>query len=212
MVQTMNEKIQKIKKELKKELDKNRYHHTIGVMYTAASLAMRYEYDIEQAMLAGLLHDCAKCIPDKEKLAICRKNAIQMRDIEIENPFLLHAKLGAYIAKEQYKISDSEILHAIEVHTTGEPAMNLLDKIIFVSDYIEPARDKAPNLVQIRKLAFCDLDAAVLKILNDTLNFLNKKRGSIDEKTHETYEYYKKTTTPKEDTNNGCTRDCENSM
>ncbi|MBO5371774.1 MAG: bis(5'-nucleosyl)-tetraphosphatase (symmetrical) YqeK [Lachnospiraceae bacterium] len=187
----MTEQIHKIRKELKKELDKDRYYHTLGVMYTAASLAMRYEYDIEQASLAGLLHDCAKCIPDKEKISICKKNNIKMREIEAENPFLLHAKLGAYLARERYKITDTDILHAIEVHTTGAPAMNLLDKIIFVSDYIEPARDKAPNLKEIRKLAFCDLDAAVLKILNDTLNFLNKKRGAVDEMTHKTYEYYK---------------------
>ena len=192
MVHNMTERIHKIKKELKKELDKNRYQHTIGVMYTAASLAMRYEYDIEQAMLAGLLHDCAKCIPDKEKLTLCQKNTIAVRTIEAENPFLLHAKLGAHLAKEKYHISDAEILHAIEVHTTGAPAMSLLDKIIFVSDYIEPARDKAPNLNLIRKTAFCDLDSAVLKILHDTLHFLNKKRGSIDSKSQETYEYYKK--------------------
>lgn len=187
----MSEKINEIKKLLKKELDKNRYQHTLGVMYTASCLAMRYNTDIEQAMLAGLLHDCAKCISDKEKISICKKNSILIRDIEKENPFLLHSKLGAFLAKTKYGISDSEILHAIEVHTTGEPEMTLLDKIIFVADYIEPARDKAPNLAEIRQLAFCNLDEAVLRILYDTLHFLNKKRGSIDTKSTETYEYYK---------------------
>ena len=69
--------------------------------------------------------------------------------------------------------------------------MNLLDKIIFVSDYIEPNRDKAPNLPQIRALAFENIDQAVVRILHDTIHFLNQKRGSIDHKTHDTYEYYK---------------------
>lgn len=188
----MTEEILIIKKKLKKELDKERYQHTLGVMYTAGCLAMRYDNDMDQAMLAGLLHDCAKCIPDSEKIKICKKRRIPMRNVEEENPFLLHAKLGALLAKTEYGIEDTEILHAIEVHTTGAAAMNLLDKILFVADYIEPHRDKAPNLPEVRTLAFENLDVAVFRILYDTLNFLNKKRGSIDEKTSETYEYYKK--------------------
>lgn len=188
----MTEQLLEIKKQLKKELDKNRYQHTLGVMYTASCLAMRYGCDLNQAMLAGLLHDCAKCISDEKKIELCIKNHIFMRDVEKENPFLLHAKLGAFLAKKKYDIHDPAILHAIEVHTTGESNMSLLDKIIFVADYIEPHRDKAPNLDEIRTLAFENLDAGVLRILDDTLHFLNKKRGSIDEKTNETYEYYKK--------------------
>ena len=187
----MTEQLKEIKKKLKKELDKNRYQHTLGVMYTASCLAMRYGNDMNQAMLAGLLHDCAKCIPDEKKIQICKKNHITMRNIEEDNPFLLHAKLGAFIAQKEYGIKDTEILHAIEVHTTGAPNMSLLDKIVFVADYIEPNRDKAPNLDEIRTLAFENIDAGVLRNLDDTLHFQNKKRGSIDEKTHETYEYYK---------------------
>lgn len=188
----MTEKIQKIKHELKKELDKDRYQHTLGVMYTASCLAMAQGIDMEQAMLAGLLHDCAKCIPNHQKVKLCEKHQLPMSDIEKENPFLLHAKLGAFLAQSKYEVEDPDILHAISVHTTGEADMNLLDKIIFVSDYIEPHRDKAPNLTEIRKLAFEDLDRAVLKILYDTLHYLNQKKGSIDKKTHETYEFYQK--------------------
>lgn len=188
----MTEKLQKIKHSLKKELDKERYQHTLGVMYTASCLAMAYGTDMDQAMLAGLLHDCAKCIPNHQKLKMCEKHHLDMSDVEKENPFLLHAKLGAFLAQSEYGIEDPDILHAISVHTTGEAGMNLLDKIIFVSDYIEPHRDKAPNLTEIRKMAFEDLDQAVLKILYDTLHYLNQKKGSIDKKTHETYEYYQK--------------------
>lgn len=68
--------------------------------------------------------------------------------------------------------------------------MNLLDKILFVADYIEPNRDKAPNLPEIRQLAFVSIDEAVLKILYDTLHFLNRKRGAIDDMTQKTYTYY----------------------
>lgn len=188
----MTDQMQKINKQLKQTLDKNRYEHTIGVMYTASCLAMRYSSDMQQAMLAGLLHDCAKCISGEEQILLCKKNTIPIRKIEEENPFLLHAKTGAHLAQTQYGIEDERILHAIEVHTTGEPAMNLLDKILFVSDYIEPNRNKAPNLAELRVLAFENLDEAILRILCDTLHFLNEKRGAIDNKTQETYQYYKK--------------------
>lgn len=187
----MTAEIHNIKKEIKKAQDKQRYQHTLGVMYTAGCLAMRYGADMYQSMLAGLLHDCAKCIPEMEQLKICEMNAILIREIERENPFLLHAKLGAFLSKTKYGIEDEGILHAIEVHTTGEPGMNLLDKILFVADYIEPHRNKAPDLEIIRKLAFEDIDEGVYRILHDTLHFLNKKRGAIDSKTQETFQYYK---------------------
>lgn len=189
----MTEQLKHISGKLKKELDKNRYQHTMGVMYTASCLAMRYACDMQKAMLAGLLHDCAKCISGKKQLELCKKNHIEIRKVEEENPYLLHAKLGAFLAEKKYQVTDRETLHAIAVHTTGEPEMNLLDKIIFVADYIEPNRDKAPNLERIRTIAFERIDQAVLEILHDTIHYLNQKRGSIDYKTHETYEYYKKT-------------------
>lgn len=186
----MTEKIKQIQKKLKKELDKGRYQHTLGVMYTASCLAMRYEADMQQAMLAGLLHDCAKCLPGSEQIRLCKKNHMEIRDVELENPFLLHSRLGAFLASSDYGVEDTEVLHAIEVHTTGAPGMNLLDKIIFVADYIEPHRDKAPDLAEIRTLAFMDLDQALLRILHDTMHYLNQKKGAIDPKTQETYQYY----------------------
>ena len=106
-----------IRKKLKKVQDKDRYEHTKGVMYTAGCLAMAYGYDMQKAMLAGLLHDCAKCIPNDEKLRLCEENDILISSVERENPFLLHAKLGALLAKTEYDVTDPLILHAIKVHT-----------------------------------------------------------------------------------------------
>lgn len=183
-------KRREIEKQLKKALDKERFNHTLGVMYTAAALAMAHGVDMEQALYAGLLHDCAKCIPNEEKIALCRKYQIPVSVAEERSPFLLHAKLGAYYAKNTYEIQDEEILHAIKVHTTGEPGMNLLDKIIYIADYIEPNRDQAPNLAEIRKLAFQNLDETMEKILSDTLNYLKEKGGEIDPLTAETYAYF----------------------
>lgn len=180
-----------IQKKLKKELDKNRYLHTRGVMYTASCLAMRYEYDIEKAMLAGLLHDCAKCLSNERQIEICEQHQVAISSIEHQNPFLLHQKTGAIIAEEEYGVKDPEILHAISVHTTGCVEMTLLDKIIFVADYIEPGRDKAEHLQEIRKEAFEDIDACVADILYDTIHYLNKRSGAIDPTTAQVYEYYR---------------------
>ena len=186
----MTEQLNKIRKKLKHELYKGRYWHTMGVMYTASCLAMRHGGDPQQAMLAGLLHDCAKCIPGERQVHLCKKNHIHITEVERKNPFLLHSKLGAFLAHTEYGVKDGAVLHAIQVHTTGAPDMSLLDKIIFVSDYIEPGRDKAPGLPLIRELAFLDIDGAALRILHDTMHYLNQKKGAIDPRTKEAYKFY----------------------
>ncbi len=180
-----------IEKALRKELDRERFRHTMGVMYTAASLAMAHGEDMEKALLAGLLHDCAKCIPNDKKLKLCRNYHLKITEAEKKSPYLLHAKLGAYLAKTIYGVDDPEILRAIEVHTTGAPGMSRLDKILFIADYIEPNRDKAANLSKVRDMAFQDLDDTMRRILKDTLIYLEKSRDDIDPMTTRTYEYFK---------------------
>ena len=182
--------IKDLKKELKKEMDDSRYEHTLGVMYTCAALAMRYNYDLEKAMLAGLLHDCAKCMPNAKKLKMAEKHHLEISELERKNPFMLHAKLGAFLAKKKYDIEEKEILDAIRWHTTGRPQMTLRDKIVYVADYIEPKRDKAPNLAVIRQMAFTNLDDALLKILTDTLGYLGDSSEHVDSMTKMTYDYY----------------------
>lgn len=182
--------IKDLKKDLKKEMDDSRFEHTLGVMYTCGALAMRYGYDLDKAMLAGLMHDCAKCMPNAKKLKMAEKNHLEISNLERKNPFMLHAKLGALLAKKKYDIDDEEILSAIRWHTTGRPDMTLLDKIVYVADYIEPKRDKAPNLTEIRQMAFVDLDQALLKILKDTLGYLGDSDDNVDSMTRKTYEFY----------------------
>ena len=180
----------KIRKRMEKELDTKRYEHTLGVAYTAMALAMRYEAPIKNAELAGLLHDCAKCISNEKKITICEKHNINITEIERRNPFLLHAKLGSFLAMDMYKVHDKNVINAILNHTTGRPGMSLLEKIIFVADYIEPNRKQAPNLSQIRKQAFVDIDEAILWILRDTLKYLDGTAEEIDPMTRKTYDYY----------------------
>ncbi|XME03343.1 bis(5'-nucleosyl)-tetraphosphatase (symmetrical) YqeK [Lachnospiraceae bacterium C1.1] len=186
----MTEEIKAIKKKVKKVLDKDRYQHTLGVAYTAASLAMRYGIDIDRAFLAGILHDCAKNIANDEKFTLCKKYKIKLSDVEKQAPYLIHSKLGACLAREIYKVEDKEILDAVRNHTTGRPGMTVLEKIIFIADYIEPGRTTAPNLSKIRQMSFVDLDKAVIEILKDTLEYLNTKDQIIDPMTQKTYDYY----------------------
>lgn len=186
------EQFRKIRKKLKDELSKSRYEHTLGVEFTSAAMAMKFGADIEKAQLAGLLHDCAKCIDDEEKLDECKKYGVDISDVERRNPFLIHSKLGAVYAKEKYGVDDEEILSAITYHTTGRPDMSLIEKIVFIADYIEPGRNKAKNLVEIRRISFENIDETMYMILRDSLEYLETGEGEIDPATNEAYLYYKK--------------------
>lgn len=189
----------KLRKEMEKVQTEKRYEHTLSVAYTAASLAMVHGENIDSAQLAGMLHDCAKCIDGEKLISICKKNQLEMTEIEMKNPSaLLHAKVGSFYAKEKYGVDDADILNAIMYHTTGRPNMSRLEKILYIADYMEPGRKHAANLTQIRKMAYQDLDKTLLKILEDTLAYLQATDGQIDEMTLKTYHYYKNENTGKE--------------
>ena len=187
----MNEQIKRMQQKLKKHLDEDRYEHTLGVMYTAGALAMRYQENIRSALIAGLLHDCAKCIPTNKKFKMCSKYHLEVSETERSNPSLLHAKLGAYLAEKKYHVRDEAILSAITFHTTGKPAMSLLEKIVYVADYIEPGRRELPNMAEIRRLAFENIDECIYQILQDSLNYLNTRNITVDPMTEKTYLYFK---------------------
>lgn len=182
---------EKIRKAMEKELDPKRYEHTLGVAYTAASLAMCYGADLNSALIAGMLHDCAKCLSNEKKISICKKHDLPINPAEEKNPFLLHAKVGSYLASKKYGVTDPDILNAILNHTTGRPDMSLLEKIVWLSDYIEPGRKQAPNLPEIRRIAFENLDKALVMALENTLSYLKGGNMEIDSMTQKTYDFYK---------------------
>ena len=185
-------KVEKIRKKIKLRQDGARFEHTVGVMYTAAALAMRYGGDMEKAYLAGLLHDCAKHYTGEKKVELCEKYKLPITKAERDNPGLLHAKLGAYIAERKYKVDDKEILDSIIWHTTGRPNMTLMDKIVYIADYIEPNRNQAPKLDYFRRLAFEDIDECLYQILEASLAYLETRNEVIDPMTEQTYIFYKK--------------------
>ncbi len=194
--------LSKLRKEMGKELEPKRYEHTLSVAYTAANLAMVHGEDIEKALVAGMLHDCAKCISHRKQISICEKNHMPLSEMEKEDASpLIHAKAGSILARKKYGVTDEDILNAICYHTTGRPHMSPLEKIIFIADYIEPGRKHAKrtandsdmytrSLAKARKLAYRDLDEALCRILSDTLSHLKEKGGKIDYMTQKTYDYY----------------------
>lgn len=193
----MQEEIDKLQRKLKSKLPEKRYYHTVGVRYMAEALAMRYGEDIERAAYAGVLHDCAKYCSGERMIEKCQKHDIPITAVEMESPQLLHAKLGVYYAKRRYGVEDEQILSAIRWHTTGKADMTLLERIVFLADYIEPHRKQIPMLPEIRSMAFRDLDHAVYMTLENTLSFLEGRKNEnfhakcYDKNTVSAWEYYK---------------------
>ncbi|HBI60770.1 MAG TPA: phosphodiesterase [Lachnospiraceae bacterium] len=186
--------IDEIQEKVQRVVKKRRYQHILGVRFTAQAMAMRFGEDIMKAGYAGVLHDCAKHLSDKEMLLTCRKRQIFCSEVEKRQPSLLHAKLGAVFAKEIYGITDEEILSAIRWHTTGKPGMTKLEKIVFIADFIEPGRKMLPRMEEIRTASFQDLDKAMYLILDNTLSYLKdgtKDRSTIDTYSVDAYDYYK---------------------
>ena len=179
-----------LRKRMKRKLDPMRYEHTLSVSFTCMALAMRYGYDLEKAELAGLLHDCAKHFTDEELILRCEKHGVLLDPADRMAPAVIHAKYGAWLAAHKYQISDEEILEAIRCHTTGKPDMGMLDKILYIADFIEPRRNKAENLPQMRALAFEDLDRTMYEILKGTLGYLKKKNSFINPMTEQAYAWY----------------------
>ena len=182
---------QKLRKELEKQLKPDRFDHTLGVAYTSASMAIVYGADVQKALIAGMLHDCAKCMSHEEQVKICEKNKIDITDVERRNHSLLHAKVGVYIAKTKYDISDPEILSAIRWHTTGKDNMSLLEKIVYIADFIEPNRKQLEDMDIIRKEAFTNIDRCLAHILYNSVVYLKTIGKECDDATMTAYEYYK---------------------
>lgn len=178
-----------VMKALKKDLTDKRFTHSKNVMNTAGKLAKRNGYDVEKAKLAGLLHDCARYMQPEELFDICENNGITITPVERKQPYLLHAAAGMILASQKYDIYDLEILNAIRYHTTGRADMGLLEKIVFVADYIEPGR-KYPGISPVRDKAFRNLDGAIIEILNATIGFILKKHTLLHEDTVKARNYF----------------------
>ncbi len=181
-IETMREKLQSA-------LSVKRYIHTMGVAEEAIKLAEIY--GTQKAQAAGLLHDCAKDYPEEMRLRFCREYKVKLDDVMERQTDLIHPFLGAEVARREYLVTDGEILDAIRYHTTGRADMSLLEKIIFIADYIEPNREKFEGLEEARRLAYLDLDMAMRYILEETIAFVKQRGRLLHPLSLEALEYYK---------------------
>jgi len=179
---------------LRKKLDAARYEHSLGVAYTACNLFLSHGHgsteELSRVYTAGLLHDCDKCLDEDKRDKYIKKYNVELSEMEKQHPYLIHAKLGAVLAKEKYGVTDEEILSSIRWHTTGCRNMSFMEAVIFSADFIEPNRKQLSCYEEIRPLIYKDLDKAVYLILKHTLQHLNDKGQPIEEHTKEAFEYY----------------------
>jgi predicted HD superfamily hydrolase involved in NAD metabolism len=172
-------------KLVKEQLTDHRYQHTLGVMETAIALAKQYGGNEQKAELAAIFHDYAKFRPKAEMKEIIIDQGFPQDLLEF-NSELWHAPSGAFLVEKEAGISDHEVLEAIRYHTSGRPGMTLLDKIIYLADYIEPGRH-FPGVEEVRDMAKENLDKALFKAIQNTIMFLLKKNQTIYPDTFYTY-------------------------
>lgn len=170
---------------VKEQLTERRYLHTIGVMDTAIVLARKFGSNEKKAELAAIFHDYAKYRSKEEMEKIIAQENMPA-DLLKANIELWHAPVGAFLVEKEAGINDEEILNAIRFHTTGRAGMTVLEKVIFLADYIEPGR-KFPGVDKVRQLAKENLDLALIKALKNTISFLLEKNQPIYPDTVHTY-------------------------
>ncbi|MDQ0216724.1 putative HD superfamily hydrolase involved in NAD metabolism [Oikeobacillus pervagus] len=172
-------------KIVKEQITEHRYEHTLGVMETAIQLAKRYGADEKKAELAAIFHDYAKFRPKEEMKSIIIEQKLDQRLLSFHSE-LWHAPVGAYLVQKEVGVGDLDILDAIRYHTSGRIDMTLLDKIVYLADYIEPGRH-FPGVEEVRELAKTNLDMALIKAISNTVQFLMKKNQPIYPDTFDTY-------------------------
>ena len=168
-------------------LKPKRMPHVLGTEQEAVRLARRYGADETKARIAALLHDCTKKLDLDVQLALCKKYGITLDALEQKALKLLHSKTGAAIARSVFGVED-DVCDAIFYHTTGKPDMTLLEKIIYLADYIEPTRD-FPGVEELRKTVYEDLDRGLLLGLNMTIDEMEEMGSPVHHMTRDARDY-----------------------
>jgi len=160
-----------IEKKLKEVMQEKRYKHTLGVVDAAMYLANKYGADPVEAKIAALLHDYAKDFSEEQLKNYVKEHQLEADRVLMEAYQLLHGKVAAAIAEKEFSIENQDIIRAIENHTTGRANMSLLEKIIYLADFIEIGRSY-PGVDELRLRAEENLDKAVLLAFNNTIKYV----------------------------------------
>jgi len=164
-------------------LNPNRVAHVLGCRDTAVALAKHWGANVEDAARAGILHDITKAIDGPLQLTLCGAYGKILSDFSRKYPKTLHALTGSLVAERIFGENEA-VVSAIECHTTGKADMNLLEKIIYVADYMEPCRN-FPGVEKLRELAYTDMDAALKLGLNMTLEHLANQGAEVSPESRE---------------------------
>ena len=167
-----------IKKYLESSISPKRLIHSINVSNTAKRLAVLYGGNITKAGIAGLVHDCARELDRSQLLSCIEEEGIVADGLTLGIKELMHGPAAVHICRKIFGIEDQEILNAVRFHTTGREDMSLLEKIIYLSDFIEPSRS-FDGVEELRKLAVEDLDKSLLLAFNSSIEYLISKNALI---------------------------------
>ena len=185
----MPQELRDIRSRLAERLKRKRLNHTMLTACEAVKLAANYGVDTQKARLAAILHDCIK-LPNKDLIAYCDSNHYDITEEERQNPYLIHSRLGAVIANEEFGVTDPEVLSAIMNHTLGRVGMTMLDKIIYVADKIEPSREYG-GIDDIRDLAYEDIDKAMLLVMEHSARYTLASGRDVTPSTQAVLDYLK---------------------
>lgn len=187
--QMKNLPFDRLKEEALALHDPKRRAHAQGCCETARELAVLWGCDPDKAARAGILHDITKALGPKEQLLMSQRYHIPLSDLQRENPKMLHAKTGAFVAETVFGESE-EVCDAIRWHTTGKAGMTVLEKIIYLADYMEPNRN-FPGVELLRKSVTENLDKAMYQGLDFSVTLLRKQGRIIDTDSLSALSYYK---------------------
>ncbi|HAC62976.1 MAG TPA: phosphohydrolase [Cyanothece sp. UBA12306] len=165
---------------LNSKVSQHRLQHILGVEATCQKLAHCHGVNPEKAAQAGLMHDLAKFFTPKKLLTMAQREKLNIDPICIAHPHLLHADVSAMVAKEQFGMTDEEVLKAISNHTLGSPKMSKLSCIVFVADTIEPHRGNTPELTMIRQVSWKNIYQSVRQTCDYSLKYLLNGHRIID--------------------------------
>ena len=172
-------------------LNPKRYAHSLSVAFTARRLARIHGINPLQAEQAGLLHDCAKCMPMKEMRRIAVEHSLTSDPFILESSALLHSLVGAWVARNEYGMADPEALDAIAYHNTGRPGMSPLAMCVCLADFIEPMRESYPLRENVRLLSELSLERALLMSLEGTQEYVVSRGKYLHPRTQETIAWLK---------------------
>ena len=182
--------LEKLKKYLSVSVCPERYEHSLRTAQTAKELCLRFGEDSELGEIAGVAHDICKEMKKENLFSLVEQDGMELSQIEKDKPSLLHGRAASVVLKNEFEVKNNDVLEAVANHTFGKPKMCNLAKILYVADKIEPGR---PQVTQeyLEKLEKKSLNELVSYVLEENIDYLNKKGKSVSEITYKFLESVK---------------------